>query len=284
MGAALIVFALFGAAVGLPRATTPYVVPIPKHDPRTVREADAIERLRAEEAVANELPYGVRLVGERVRRLGAALVDQPSRAPQIERQLQADVQSQLKAGQAENLLRLRALQSELFLNAVRHWQKTGEVDSELRELGSDFDRIAQTSWLAGEHSDDRRLVLGASDLRLLFRVRWGLLTGVHRTPPFGPSLNEFRRYYGLLIAHPEGGLQADARDRAQRQLAYVGALGKIDPNYPTSFARGAALLLMQEPESAAKAFEQHLEQHPNGPWTLLARNHLIAARSILPSP
>jgi hypothetical protein len=40
--------------------------------------------------------------------------------------------------------------------------------------------------------------------------------------------------------------------------------------------RGVLLHRLGEPASAAQAFVEHLAEHPDGPWSLRARNHLLA--------
>lgn len=133
--------------------------------------------------------------------------------------------------------------------------------------------LATSSWL----DDERRISLSEEELRLLFRVRWGLLTRTHRVHPFGPDLNAFRRYYAVLLAHPEG--PDDVVDRARRRLSYVEALAKVDPSYPASFARGTLLYELGEVTASARAFEAFLNRTPDGPFVTLARNHWLFTRT-----
>jgi TolA-binding protein len=60
-------------------------------------------------------------------------------------------------------------------------------------------------------------------------------------------------------------------------LTKMKELGKIDPTYPLDYARGIALFHSHDYAAAAIAFRGWLEQHPNGPWTLRARNYLLAS-------
>jgi hypothetical protein len=173
----------------------------------------------------------------------------------------------------EQLLRLRALQTELFVRAVRAWKADETPPTELLELGGDFTVLAKAAWLA----EAGQLVLSEQELRLLFRVRWGLLTGTHRVHPFGPDLNGFRQYYATLLEHPES--SPDFIDRSKRRLAYVEALGKLDSTYPAAFARGTLLYRLGEFDGSARAFEAQLSGTPDGPYVALARNHWLAARA-----
>lgn len=288
-GALLVGVAVFGASLALPRATVPFVLPIPTHDAGQARAADGRELERAAQALSDPLPHATRLVGESVRRLGIATVSHPARARELQRQLGRDVRRQLAEGRAETLLRLRALQSELFVEAARSWERTGSVSEELRELGGDFAERA-AMWVRGggrsgpadnpgvDSRQGQKLVLSDEDLRLLFRVRWGLLTGTHRVHPFGPSLNEFRHYYAILLTHPPGD---SPQDRVLSRLAAVDALARLDESYPAAFARGVLHAELGDFAQAAQAFEHYSRSRRDGPWTLLARNHWLAARAHL---
>ncbi len=243
---------------------------------------EALDRARAREVSAEPLPHGARLVGETFRRAGAAAVDDPSRAHDLLQALARDVREHIAAGRTEDLLRLRALQAELFTRAAREWERTAQVTEELRELGGDFVERAR-GWLdvpdrPAEASGGGRLVLSDSQLRLLFRVRWGTLTGTHRVHPFGPSLNEQRHYYATLLEHPPGDLR---QDRIWNQLEAVSALARVDATYPAEFARGVLLYQLGDFPAAAESFQAHARRRGDGPWLLLARNHWLATRSPL---
>jgi hypothetical protein len=186
--------------------------------------------------------------------------------------LTQDVRAELASGRAEQLLDLRALQAELFVTAVRRVGALQQPSRELEELGGDFVTLAKSSWL----DRDGKLLLTDEELRLLFRVRWGLLTGTHRVHPFGPDLNGFRHYYAVLLHFPENG--ADVIDATLKQLSYVDTLAKIDPAYPRFFARGTLLSRLGDYDGAAEAFKAQLESQPDGAWTALARNHFLFAR------
>src|SRR5690606_24836793 len=121
-GALLVGFAVFSAALAVPQATPPFVLPIPTYDAAQSRTTDAQERERATRVRSDPLPHAARRVGELVRRLGRATVSDPAQAHELQRLLARDVRAQLAEGQAESLLRLRALQSTLFVEAVRAWE------------------------------------------------------------------------------------------------------------------------------------------------------------------
>lgn len=275
-GALVVWLAVLGTSLALPRATPAFVVPMPSRSEKEVKRADDLERARAEKARAEGLSHATRSVGEAVRRLGLATLTEPSRVERQQRDLARDVKKLIASGGVESLLALRALQSELFLEAVHRWLATGEVDDELRELGGDFVEGANR-WRRGR-DPNAPLALGDAELRLLFRVRWGHLTGTHRVHPFGPSLNEFRHYYGTLLAHPAG---ETPYEQSAGRLAVVGALSRIDSSYPASFARGVLLLEQGDFPAAAQELEEFARARGDGPWVLLARNHWLYAKAHL---
>jgi hypothetical protein len=68
-------------------------------------------------------------------------------------------------------------------------------------------------------------------------------------------------------------------DRAKSRLSYVAALGKLDPSYAASFARGTLLYQLGDFDGSMRAFEAQLNVAPDGPFVALARNHWLAARA-----
>jgi hypothetical protein len=156
------------------------------------------------------------------------------------------------------------------VSAARGWAATGTVALELRELGGDFPELAtRSAWREG-----KSLVLTDEELSLLFRMRWNELAGIANEQPYTATLDEYRDRYSLLLRHPSG----EAPElRLKRQLGYVSAIEKLDRDYPASFARGVLLYHSGAYLASAEAFRAHLAAHPNGPWNLRARNHLLAA-------
>lgn len=285
-GALVLWLALLGVLLAVPRATAPFVLPVPPVNDDESQSADRLERERAARARAKTLSHSTRLVGETVRRIGAASVQDPAHSQRLQRELARIVRHATGAGRAEELLELRALQAEFFVETVREWERGGDVDEELTELGGDFvgsfarwtRTKAQDAGPGAGTAPRAPLVLSDAELRLLFRVRWGILTGTHRVHPFGPSLNEFRHYYATLLAYPAG---ASPPERHQSQLAVVGALARIDSAYPAAFARGVLFSELGDFAAAAQEFEQFAQSHEDGRWLLLARNHWLYAKSHL---
>jgi hypothetical protein len=262
--------AALAALLAAPRATKPSILPLPEPNRSVLAHDRAADLARAERAKTHELPYATRAVGEALRRFGLASVTKSGNAEATLKDLRTLAKVDLTAGHVEELLALRAVQSELFVAATRHWERSDSADTELRELGGDFVELAtRSSWL-----EAKRVTLEDEELALLFRMRWNDLTGLGASQPFTARLDEYRDRYALLLRHPSG---ENAAVRLKRQLGYVAAVETLDHDYPALFARGVLLYRAEAYEAAASAFQAHLLAHPNGPWTLRAKNHLLEA-------
>ncbi len=266
--------ALLGALLGVPRAAAPDVLPRPAIDYPAVRQELRLESERARAAEDSLLPYDVRAVGELMRRYGAAAAaDEPALADGDLTRLRGRVEVARRRSGDKLLLRLRAVQSRMFQRALLRWEATGEVDSDLQQLGGDFLRKARHSgWIAPPH----RLLMNRAERSVLFRIRWSGLAKLLQTFPFSPTLDDWRVYYGFLLAHPEGDGGAQ---RLDNQLSYVEALAKRDPSYLSALARGVLYYRLGRYRAATTALQSHLKAHPDGAWTLRARNYLAAALS-----
>ena len=278
---ALVGLSIVGSLLVIPRPTYPQVLPLPEIDHARAQKREAKEVKRATKVLQGTLSKEARIVGEQFRRLGLVLSDSPRVENKALRSLHLDA-AQLAAkapaegapAGVESLLDLRALQAELFLDAVHAWLKSRKVDNELRELGGPFHRVARNSWL----DEDGKLALNDNELRLLFRIHWGKVTGLYGKKPFGPTLEELRRYYNTNLQHPHGP-GGDTRSKLLGQMGFAKALGDLDPDYPGLLAQGIIQLRMGESIAAANSLKAHLDQHPSGEWSQLARNHhLLAVR------
>jgi hypothetical protein len=278
LGAVSVGTAILAALLLVPHPTPPDVLPLPQVDRAAQHREDAAEHARAEAARAEPLPFDVRTVGERFRRYGRASASGDEAATHAE---WVELARAARAANAqygsEPLARLRAVQGELFLGALGRWEASGKVDDELVELGGDLaDKARASRWLSGE----RRLVATEDERMTLFRIRWTHLTGLLKTHPLSPTLDDWRVYFRFLLEHPEGRPgDCSPSSRAQAQLRYVGALEKRDPEYPASLARGVLEYRLGAPARAVLAFQDYLAQAPYGSWHLRARNYLAAARA-----
>jgi hypothetical protein len=260
------------AWLALPRPVLPGdSMPLPSVDRRAIGLERAADHELAERARARSLPYEVRAIGELVRRFGArqARGDVLGAERTREDAFRARLSVQPRFG-AEALRALRALQTELFLSRVRSNGTLSATDRELAELGGS---LAERSQRAGWTDGTGRPLLTEDELATLYRARWTELLGAQNDPVLGLTLGELRAYYRLLFEHPEGD---SPRERDERRLLYAEALGRRDPAFAWQFARGVLFHRLGDSASAAQAFVEHLQEHPDGPWSLRARNHLLA--------
>ncbi len=273
LGLVVVGAAALTAALAVPRPVEPLLVPPPIVDREQQRLELETERARSARAKAG-LPLEVRSVGEALRRLGASAVHSGTPLPQLSAQLRRLVGVAIERHGAERLLELRALQTELFSAALaRRDEPDAAVERELDELGGGFfAALVARGWL--ESSADRR------EAEAAFRVHWAEALGLLQQHPYAPTLNEWRVYYRFMLSRPLG--EGDARRRdAKLQLGYVAALAQHDRDYPARLARGVLLYQQGSFAEAAAELRAHLEQHPDGPWALRARNHLAACGAAL---
>jgi predicted Zn-dependent protease len=239
-------------------------VVVPRELWRIEREDDA----RADAALRELLPFEVRAAGEAFRQYGAAVADNESgRALQSAKELRALLkQSREKYGD-EPVLRLRAVQTRLFVAELARFEHDGKTSDELTELGGDFvDKARRAKWL----TSDGKLVANDVERETLFRIRWSEIAGLRHERSFAPTLDEWRTYYRFMLQHPGTG-------GAAAQLQLVTALERIDLSYPGILARGVLLFRMGRYEASEQALRAYLRDNPQGPWRLRALNYLAAA-------
>lgn len=278
-------------ALLLPRAAQSRFLPLPDVDYSQLAEIDRAElarfplrNARAPSAIAThgaqpqQLSVGVRTVGELFRRAGALLGSGEPRVEAALGELRAQFRSEVERGRTAELLALRSLQSQLFIEALTGDLPADVRQRELTELGGDLAGLLARGWLGTESERQAERPVEPSTLRLLFRVRWGLLVGSHRQPPFGPSLEELRGYYAFYLRHPPLP-QGDETARAFQRVRYAQALGEVDPAFPRDFALGALLLQAEQGQLAAAHLRAHLARQPDGPLALLAQSYLLYAMS-----
>lgn len=274
VGLALVLSAVLSAALVVPRAVPPRDLPLPRIDRSEQRQLIETERARGAQARTTALPFEVRAVGELVRRFGALPRSQPEHLSTLAGQLREQVAQARAMHGTSPLLALRALQAELFVDAVRTPAASGG-ERAARELGGELaSPSAHPSWF-----DDHGFRGSDAELATLFRMRWNELVGVAREQPFAPTLNEWRVYYRFKLAHSEREPRTDGD--ASSLLGDLNALGLLDPEYPVELARGVALYWQGTFDEAAAAFTAHLQLHPDGAWTLRAQNHLAACGAAL---
>ena len=291
---AVLMFALL-----MPWATPPDAVPLPDVDERAVAQVARTDRARADRASRERLPGDVLAVGSAVRAMNLADAKQDDGVAVAAARARIDdavAAAMGRPGAEVDLLALRAVQLEAFLGEVRRFEATGDVSGELEALGGGFVRKARAAgWIEG-----RRVLLGEPELRVAYKVVWNALAGTDVRPAFQPTLDEQRVLYRtyLGVPHPPEavrlGLEAERRAatteadceraRANERRATelwraekIKKLGALDPTYPTAYALGVAYYRAGRYDLAIEAFRAWLDAHPDGPWSLRARNHLKAS-------
>ncbi len=287
------------AALLFPHDAAPADVPLPDLDMRRLVTTERADDARAAHA-ATGLPAEVRALGDAVRAFNTTEWKDPPRAPWPELRASVDDARRLalEKGGEEALLDLRAAQLVRFLDEVRAWRKTGKESEELAAVGGAFiRRMTISGYVTGS-----ALALGDRELRVAFKLKWNAVARFEDKPAFQPTLDELRALYTfyLLYPHPSEGARetiaaarknartkadCDALDAGEQiaieqwRLDKIEKLSRLDASYPESYARGVALYRAAKFDDSARAFEEWLRLHPDGPLTLRARNHLRAAVS-----
>ena len=289
--------ALLLAGLMLPRAVPPRDLPLPEVNAPAVEAVQASDDARAAAAAETPLPPSVRAFGEAIRAFNVAEArDLPETPWDL---LRSDVDCTRKEAMATGvgpLLDLRAAQMKKFIDGLHAWEKTGDVSPELEAVAGAFlRRMTAAGW-----AHERALDLSDAELRVMYKLKWNAVAHFEELPGFEPSLDEMRELYTFYLLHPHAPEGARASIDAARKNARTAAdcealaageamagegwrlekierLGRLDPSYPLDFARGVALYRSGSYEGSARAFEAWLQKHPDGPWTLRARNHLRAA-------
>ncbi|HEY3593307.1 MAG TPA: hypothetical protein VGL13_05520, partial [Polyangiaceae bacterium] len=116
---------------------------------------------------------------------------------------------------------------------------------------------------------------------IFFERRWNEVTGLTEGA-YALSLDEHRAFYRFLLARPpveatllgpsQACLMAD-----EWRLRKVNEVGKIDPAYPATLARGILLYRTKSYGPAVDALRTYLQGDQRAMYTLRARNYLAEA-------
>jgi tetratricopeptide (TPR) repeat protein len=286
------------AALLFPHDSAPDDVPLPTVDARAIERTERSDDARVSRAASAGLSAEVRALGEALRAFDTAEAKDAPRTPWPELRAAVDEARNLalEKGGIEAILDLRATQTSKFVDEVNAWRKTGQESDELAAIGGAFIRRMT---LAG-YVNGPKLALGDRELRVAYKLKWNAVARFEDVPAFQPSLDEMRALYTFYILHPHASEAAretlaaarkNARTQAdcdaleagekiaieQWRLDKVEKLAAIDAAYPAPYARGVALYRAAKYDDSARAFEEWLRLHPDGPLTLRARNHLRAA-------
>jgi len=247
---------------------------------------DELAMLRRDVVAANlhvqrrPLDYEVRRVGELMRQLGrlwhqgeSASVAQRERMRGLMRSVRSRVGD-------EPLIRLRAVQTQLFLLALNTWQTTGVESEDAIELGGDFlSKARQYGWLkgpvdctkpSGATSSRCVLHLDQDERAALFLNRWTDLAS-------GSGNEQLRLGSAWTLVALRARLKQPLSRLGVEDLRLVDRMALVDPSYPGALAKGLLFVRLGERQRAIEAFRAQLQAHPNGPFALRARNHLVYA-------
>ncbi|MCH2108188.1 MAG: hypothetical protein MK135_02580 [Polyangiaceae bacterium] len=253
------------------RPTTPQFLPVPLNQGKLKQRFNKDLKL-ARQAQAKSLPTNIRALGEEIRRFNYS-------PPQQKRAhldaIEALVQDALLKKRIPELLQLRALQSQLFLQALHKWQVPQEPSVELLELGGKFSLVAQQSWRTAEG----KWLATDAQLTSLFHEQWARTTGLRTRKTFQLSPQEAIDHYSFLLQLPPGFLSTLQVELAPLRLSYIDQIGKNDPRYPRLFARGIVLLQANDTIGATNALEAYLKTSDHPDYEILAMNFLTSAKN-----
>jgi hypothetical protein len=257
--------------ISIPRPVQPSTLPVPRVDWREVEEAALTDEKLAEEAGLG-LAYPTRVVGELVRRVGRAEHEADAELSKLRAELKQAARTAAQTVGGLELLELRSLQTELFAAAARNWSVSGEITDDLVDLGGAFRPYAsQNGWLP-----DEQLLASDAELRAMFRIRWAQLTGLIDALAFRPRPEDWQLMLGFYLRYPPASGGSDLQHRTESQLGFVAQLERKDPAYPAALARGILLYRSGAYSAALKQLQGHLGRHPDGRWSLRARNFAAA--------
>ena len=284
----------------MPRATPPDDIPLPQLDAKALEAVRRDDTARAASARMTRLPGDVLSVGSALRDVNKAQVsygdvDQIGFAQTtLERAVEAVVADRVAGVDA--LRTLRALQLEGFLVEAERFEATGKPTEELELLSGPFlDHMALAGWV-----DHGKILLDDAARRVAYKLVWNTVVGADRIKELRLTLDENRALYTFYLTHPH---TSEAQRLAYANMRRVSAtdaeckratdqeklemeqwrvdkirkLGEIDPTYPTGYALGVAYYRGARYDLSIEAFRGWIEKHPDGPFALRARNHLMAA-------
>lgn len=267
-GAVAVAIALIGLSLGMRRPVPPNMLVLPQIEPRALARIEGEEAALADAALSQELPYEVRAAGEAFRHYGAAVTKGDTGAAlEAEKELRGLLRTSRDKYGDDAVLKLRAVQTRLFLEALTRFEQSGKPDAALEELAGNFAHKARRAHWLDEHG---RLSATRAERETLFRIRWTEIADLRHERAFAPALAEWQTYYRFLLQHPGPG-------GADEQLRVVTALERVDPSYPAMLSRGVLLFRMGHFQASEQAFRAFLGRHPSGPWRLRAMNYLAAA-------
>ncbi|MEO7112236.1 MAG: hypothetical protein ABI183_17455 [Polyangiaceae bacterium] len=295
ISAALVLFALM-----IPRSAAPAEIPLPIVDEQVLLAQEAADDALAARAKTEGLPGDVRALGTAIRDFNALqTTNADDRAVAAARSAINAALAGMSNHGDDSLVILRAFELSDFLTELRAFEHGAPPSAELAAVGGPFvARMTDAGWASGN-----KIAMDDHARRAAFKVAWNAILAVDDTPPFSLTRDEARTLYLFYLRHPHVGERdrqaielsrkaakteaacvalriREARALESWSLDKVEKLGKVDPNYPLAYARGVAHYRMGSFDAAARDFEFWIDAHPDGAWTLRARNQLRGAAEL----
>ncbi|MEO8796329.1 MAG: hypothetical protein ABI551_00460 [Polyangiaceae bacterium] len=295
-----VVVALVMLALMARHAAPPGDVPLPALDLRALAATEAADDARTAAGARSGLPAETRALGSAIRDFDVAEAKGDDRSDMLA--LHESILRTLPDAMAKGpdaLLTLRATQTTIFVRELEAFEKTGRETDELLAVAGPFvSRMRDAGWVDRNH-----VTMDVHARRAAYKTAWNAIVGVEAIDTFALTLDESRALYMFYLAHPHVG----ERDKQALDLAREGAktektcrtidlrerqaleawrlekidkLGKIDPTYPLAYARGVSHYRLGMSDNAVRDFQFWLDNHPDGPWTLRARNQLDGAAAL----
>lgn len=273
-----------GLLLGTPRAVEPTEVPLPLPSPKALEASSKLDAERAARMTAmNEAERGgplfnLRLLGEKLRAYNEAdAAHDTTRLVQAREALLPAVQLVFSKEGVEPILQLRAFQQQSFLRELAAYERTGVVSDELKQVGGGFLSLVEgASWKKPPHT----IVIDPVARVALFKRRFAEVLSLGREPQMALTMDEARALYAFFLTHPvtEGASAAEQHRSAWAfRIRKINELGLLDASYPLHLARGVALYQLGDARSAVAELREHIAGNQDGPFTLRARNYLVAA-------
>lgn len=279
-GAVTVFVAMIMTSVVVPRTAVPHDVPPSSLSPHEVVAIRARLEREGTVAASGELNHAVLVLEARFRAVGhAEAAEDDRRAAHWAGELTTAASSALLRHR-EEVAALRTFLGREFSRRYLRRLRTGHPDHELLELGgATLAEMVENGWLqrVEELPASADLVLSG-----LFARRFNLMV-VPQAAPLVPLDDQLERaVFAYLMTHPPPARFATApMERASTQMKFVlgqiDGLSKLEPDYPTLFAKGVVHYEAGQFEASASAFDGYLQKHPDGPYRLRAVNFLKAA-------
>jgi hypothetical protein len=265
--------------LSMPQPTLPAYLPLPTLTPATLEETRSALLMQAEKARQVPLSFEIRAIGERFRQMGRGVASGHALSVDATERFREQVRNVLAARGPNELLTLRAVQTELFVAALANYEKHGQKSDDLLCLGGNFIEIAKAQRRlkpSATKAHAAHLLLDPDERRALFLLRWNELSGLE-------AHDRFRLAPTWVLLAARTRLRAPLRTLGPSELGVIENVTAVDPDYPSQVAKGLLYTKLGAYDVAAENFRGYLLDHPDAPYSVRARNHLLYVSQFLGS-